>query len=118
MGYADPVELNSVRSALEASDFSDAIVQYFGTASDVLIRIPPREGLNSAAISNEILDMLNSTGQSVSMRRVEFVGPQVGDELAEDGGLAMIYALLGNTRLCCPKISDALFSRRYRGIGS
>jgi preprotein translocase subunit SecF len=95
VGYADPVELDSVRSALEASDFSDAIVQYFGTASDVLIRIPPREGLNSATISNEILDMLNSAGQSVSMRRVEFVGPQVGEELAENGGLAMIYALLG-----------------------
>jgi preprotein translocase subunit SecF len=95
VGYADLVELDSVRSALETSDFSDAIVQYFGTASDVLIRIPPREGLNSAAISNEILDMLHSAGQSVSMRRVEFVGPQVGDELAENGGLAMIYALLG-----------------------
>jgi preprotein translocase subunit SecF len=95
VGYADPVELESVRSALEASDFSDAIVQYFGTASDVLIRVPPREGLNSATISNEILDMLNSAGQSVSMRRVEFVGPQVGEELAENGGLAMIYALMG-----------------------
>jgi preprotein translocase subunit SecF len=95
VGYADPVYLDNIRSALKSSDFSDAVVQYFGTASDVLIRIPPREGLNSAVISNEILDLLRSTGQSVKMRRVEFVGPQVGDELAEDGGLAMIYALLG-----------------------
>ena len=92
--YAETVKLDNVRSALQSANFKDATVQYFGTASDVMIRIPPREGLNSANISSEIFNSL-SAGQQVSLRRVEFVGPQVGDELAEDGGLAMIYALLG-----------------------
>ncbi len=94
-GYAEAVELDRVRSALQDSAFGDAVVQYFGSASDVLIRVAPKEGLNSAAISGEIFNLLEGTGQSVEMRRVEFVGPQVGDELTEDGGLAMLYALLG-----------------------
>jgi len=95
VGYKDAVELDDVRAAIQETLFDDAVIQYFGSASDVLIRISPREGLNSAAISNEILNKLREAGQSVDMRRVEFVGPQVGDELTEDGGLAMIYALIG-----------------------
>jgi preprotein translocase subunit SecF len=95
VGYKDAVELDDVRAAIQETLFDDAVIQYFGSASDVLIRISPREGLNSAAISNEILNKLREAGQSVDMRRVEFVGPQVGDELTEDGGLAMIYALFG-----------------------
>jgi len=95
VGYKDAVELDDVRAAIQETLFDDAVIQYFGSASDVLIRISPREGLNSAAISSEILNKLREGGQSVDMRRVEFVGPQVGDELTEDGGLAMIYALIG-----------------------
>ncbi len=95
VGYKDAVELDDVRAAIQETLFDDAVIQYFGSASDVLIRISPREGLNSAAISNEILNKLREAGQSVDMRRIEFVGPQVGDELIEDGGLAMIYALFG-----------------------
>lgn len=94
LGYQETVELNNVRSTLADSMFSDAVVQYFGSAKDVLIRIAPKEGLNSAAISNELIDLLKITGQTADLRRVEFVGPQVGEELTEDGGLAMIYALL------------------------
>ena len=72
-------------------------MQYFGSTRDVLIRIAPREDLklNSADISNEIIRLLEVAGQKVQVRRVEFVGPQVGDDLAQDGGLAMIYALFG-----------------------
>ena len=95
VGYTEAVELESIRSALVASEFGDATAQYFGSASDVLIRFAPREGSNTAEISGAILELLRAGGQSVEMRRVEFVGPQVGEELTEDGGLAMIYALLG-----------------------
>jgi preprotein translocase subunit SecF len=95
VGYDEAVQLESIRSGLAASEFGEATVQYFGSASDVLIRVAPREGVNTAEISGLILELLRSGGQAVEMRRVEFVGPQVGEELTEDGGLAMIYALLG-----------------------
>ena len=95
VGYSESVDLTQVRDALVNSEFSSAVVQYFGSANDVLIRIPPSEGLNNADISSRILNVLSGTGQNVDMRRIEFVGPQVGEELKNDGGLAMIYALLG-----------------------
>ena len=95
VGYDKAVGLESIRSGLAASEFGEATVQYFGSASEVLIRVAPREGVNTAEISSSILELLRSGGQVVEMRRVEFVGPQVGEELTEDGGLAMLYALLG-----------------------
>jgi len=93
--YAAPVELDNVRKQLQDSEFRGGIVQYYGTAQDVMIRLPPREDLNSADISEKVIQLLDSADNKVEMRRVEFVGSQVGDELAEDGGLAMIYALIG-----------------------
>jgi len=95
VGYMQEADLTKIRNILVQSEFSDAIVQYYGSATDVLVRIPPHEGLNSADISNKLIELLGSTGKSIEIRKVEFVGPQVGDELKEDGGLAMIYALLG-----------------------
>ena len=95
VGYSESVDLESIRTSLINSEFKDAVTQYFGSANDVLIRIPPSEGLNSADISNRILSLLKDTGSNVEMRRIEFVGPQVGEELKDDGGLAMIYALMG-----------------------
>ena len=95
LGYAGPADLSAIRTILSQSEFSDAQVQYFGTATDVMVRVPPRPGLNNADISNNLLQLLGGSGESIEMRRVEFVGPQVGDELKEDGGLAMIYALVG-----------------------
>jgi preprotein translocase subunit SecF len=95
VGYSEAVDLAQVRNALSNSEFSSAVVQYFGSANDVLIRIPPSEGLNSADISSKTLNVLSGTGQNLEMRRIEFVGPQVGEELKNDGGLAMIYALIG-----------------------
>ena len=92
-GYADAVDLGQVRDALVNSEFNNAVVQYFGSANDVLIRIPPTDGLNNADISSKILDVLSTTGEGIEMRRIEFVGPQVGDELKNDGGLAMLAAL-------------------------
>ena len=94
VGYPEAVELDKIRASLSDSKFQKAVVQYFGTADDVLIRVPPTEDLNSADISSQLLELLQQGGQQAEMRRVEFVGPQVGDELTEDGGLAMVYALL------------------------
>lgn len=93
-GYSRPVELTAVREALESSEYSDAVVQHFGTSRDVLVRIAPQEGRNSAGISDDVLAILKSSStDTVEMRRIEFVGPQVGEELREQGGLAMLIAL-------------------------
>ncbi len=91
-----PVDLDAVRDVMEKADFDSAMVQYFGSAHEVLIRLAPREDLSSAEISTKVLETLKSDyPNEVEMRRIEFVGPQVGDELTEDGGLAMLYALFG-----------------------
>lgn len=95
LGYSHAVDLTPVRATLEDQGFAGAVVQHFGTASDILIRIPPHENASNAEISNIIMDALKaSESNDIQMRRVEFVGPQVGEELANDGGLAMIYALI------------------------
>ncbi len=95
VGYPQGVELNGIRQALEQDGYDGAVVQHFGTASDVLIRIAPREGVSSAQLSDNVINTLTIQNSAVEMRRVEYVGPQVGDELTNDGGLAMIYALIG-----------------------
>ena len=95
VGYNGSVELGPVREALKSSGYDDAIVQHFGTSKDVLIRLPVLDADDDKAkLSNRVLDALASTGKP-EMRRVEFVGPQVGDELRDKGGLAMLYALIG-----------------------
>lgn len=95
VGYAESADLSQVRSNLENGGFEGAIVQHFGTSQDVLIRLSPQESEGTADISSKVLGALESGGQDVEMRRVEFVGPQIGDELTEDGGLAMLAALFG-----------------------
>ena len=83
-----------MRSTLADDGFDGAVVQHFGTTRDVLIRIAPREDVSDAELSTELIETLRSgTAQTLDVRRVEFVGPQVGEELREDGGLAMLYAL-------------------------
>ena len=94
VGYQQTVELEQVRALLAATEFSDAAVQYFGSARDILIRVAQVAGKNSADISSDIIAVLNQSGHAVEIRRVEFVGPQVGEDLQEDGGLALIYALI------------------------
>ena len=94
VGYPAPVDIPDVRIALDAAGFAGAEVQHFGTSSDVLIRIAPQEGLNSAETSTRVLDALAKTNEAVEMRRVEFVGPKVGSELVEQGGLALIFVVL------------------------
>ncbi len=95
VGYSDSVQLEPVRGALLASGLDDAIVQHFGTTRDVLIRLPVAESdRDKSSLSNKVIRALESTG-SLEVRRVEFVGPQVGGELRDKGGLAMLYALFG-----------------------
>lgn len=95
VAYAEPAELGAIRDLLENSGFDDAQVQHFGTVRDVLIRIAPRTDRASAELSEEVLAALRTADATIETRRVEFVGPQVGEELAEQGGLAMLYALIG-----------------------
>lgn len=96
VSYQKPVELPQLRNDLADAGFGDAVAQHFGSAEEVLIRIAPREGMNSAQLSNQVMDALNAASETkVDLRRVEFVGPQVGDELTEDGALAVLYALFG-----------------------
>ncbi len=95
-GYQNDVNLDIVRTALEDAKFKDAQVQNFGSSKDIIVRIAPREDVNKATIGDNILHVLKSTSDNeVTMRRVEFVGPQVGDELRDDGGIALLVALGG-----------------------
>jgi preprotein translocase subunit SecF len=96
VGYQEPVDLAQVREALGKGGFQDAVVQYFGSSRDVIIRLPPLEKQGGSDLSERVFRSLSqaATGR-VELRRVEFVGPQVGEELAEDGGLAVLYALVG-----------------------
>ncbi len=91
IGYQEAADLNDIRERLGNSDFKDAVVQNFGTPRDVLIRLAASSELAKADVSSKVLEIL----PGAEMRRVEFVGPQVGEELTEDGGLAILYALIG-----------------------
>lgn len=95
VGYQDAVELQQIRQALAVQDFADATVQHFGTSRDVLVRLAPRKDVTSVQLSNKAFAAIKGVAEGAELRRVEFVGPQVGDELTEDGGLAMLYALIG-----------------------
>ena len=96
VGYPQAVDLGEVRTILEQGGYGDALVQNFGSLTDVLIRLPVIESENMAEISNQVVALLQAEQtDAIEVRRVEFVGPQVGEELAEDGGLAMVYALIG-----------------------
>jgi len=94
IGYPDTAELSEVRSALGEHGFDSAVVQHFGTSKDVLIRLAVSED-STADISTKVLNALEETGSDLDLRRIEFVGPQIGSELAEDGGLALLAALAG-----------------------
>lgn len=92
IGYDQPANLDDIRGRLDNAGFGDAVVQNFGSSEDVLIRLAPREGKKASELSNTIMEVLGIGPDN--MRRVEFVGPNVGEELTEQGGLAMLVALL------------------------
>jgi len=96
VGFSEAVELEGLRNLLDAQGMQGAVVQHFGSSKDVLIRLLPDDSLNNAELSTKILGIIsNQYSQQADLRRVEFVGPQVGEELTEDGGLAMLYAMFG-----------------------
>jgi len=95
VAYPETADLGELRQVLADAGYPDAQVQHFGTSRDVLIRIAPQEGRDRAELSDEVLSALMAADNAVEKRRVEFVGPQVGEELTEQGGLAMLYALIG-----------------------
>ncbi len=95
LGYAEAADLDEARTLLDNSEFAGAIIQNYGSASEVLIRLAPVAELDNAEVGNRVLAVLKQGGQQIEMRRIEFVGAQVGDELAESGGLATLFALLG-----------------------
>jgi len=95
VAYAQAADLNKIREAMAKLGFSEASVQNFGTSRDVLIRLPVKQGLTSAKLSELVMQELRKDDKTVNMRRVEFVGPQVGRELLENGALALLFVSLG-----------------------
>ncbi|WP_404397332.1 protein translocase subunit SecF [Idiomarina loihiensis] len=95
VGFESAADLSRVRGALDESDFGDAVVQNYGSQEEILIRLEPREGVKAEQLGTTILESLRAEfDQTVEMRRIEFVGPNVGDEFIEQGGLAMLTALI------------------------
>jgi len=94
VGYQESTDVDRVRQALEKAGFK-AEVQNFGSSRDVLIRMHPEKGRTSADTSQKVMELLKAEGKPVELRRVEFVGPQVGEELAEYGALALLVTAVG-----------------------
>lgn len=95
VSYSQPADLAQVRSSIAALDYGDAQVQNFGTARDVLIRLPVKGSQTSAEQSQHVLQALKAASADVELRRTEFVGPQVGKELASDGLMALAFVIIG-----------------------
>ena len=91
VGYQQTADLENIRTKLASANYTGTNVQYFGSDTEVLIQLEP-QAISSAKLSSSIIQML---GEGIDMRRVEFVGPKVGEELTNDGGLALLYALIG-----------------------
>lgn len=95
VGFEQAADLTQLRTVLTENGYSDAVVQYYGSSRDIVIRLGVREDVKAEMLGNDLITLLeNSTAQKVDMRRIEFVGASVGDELAEQGGLAMLTALI------------------------
>ncbi len=93
--YAQPADLNKVRAQLTDMGMHEVLVQNFGSSYDVLIQVPLKQNVAGANLSDQVLGKLRSQDASVEMLRVEFVGPQVGKELVEDGALALLLVAIG-----------------------
>lgn len=93
VGAPEPINLAEVRSTLGETGFDDAQVQNFGSPEEALVRVAPREGREASAVGQEVFDTLAAQMPDLNLRRIEFVGPQVGNELRDESGLAMLMAL-------------------------
>jgi preprotein translocase subunit SecF len=95
VGFEQAADLTKIREVMDSNGYDDAVVQLYGSSRDVVIRLAEREGLKVEMLGNQVISALEKgTGQKMEMRRIEFVGGSVGDELAEQGGLAMLTALI------------------------
>jgi preprotein translocase subunit SecF len=95
VSYSQPADVNKVRGIVAGLGFSDVQVQNFGTARDVMIRLPAQKGVSSAQQSESVMTALKADTADATMRRTEFVGPQVGEELATDGLKALAFVVIG-----------------------
>lgn len=95
VNYQQPAELDSIRQSIASLGYTDFQVQNFGTSQDVMIRLPIQEGVTSAAQSEKVMQALQQVDPGVELRRVEFVGPQVGSELFSNGLKAFFFVVLG-----------------------
>jgi len=95
VAYSKPANLDEIRKSVEGLGFNDIQVQSFGTAQDVMIRLPAQHGVNATAQSERVVAALKTQDADIKLQRVEFVGPQVGDELAHDGLMALAMVVIG-----------------------
>jgi preprotein translocase subunit SecF len=95
VSYPQPANLDAIRKTLEEQEVAEVAVQSFGTSKDVLIRVPLKGETNSAKLSEQLFSALKAQDSAAELRRVEFVGPQVGKELYESGGLALMLVIAG-----------------------
>src|SRR5690606_23864252 len=96
VNYPDPPRIEEIRQKLSSEGYSDAQVQNFGSSRDILVRLPNRDDLDTDRVSERVLATLKAIdGPAPELRRVEFVGPQVGKELAADGGMALLFVMIG-----------------------
>ncbi|HYC41841.1 MAG TPA: protein translocase subunit SecF [Noviherbaspirillum sp.] len=93
--YTKPADLEGIRKNIEGLGYTDTQVQSFGTAQDVMIRLPARKDVSSAQQSEKVMAALKAQDEAVKLQRVEFVGPQVGEELAQDGLTALAMVIIG-----------------------
>ncbi len=93
--YAQSADLDKVRGQLGSIGLNDALVQNFGSSKDVLIQIPLKQNKAGAKLSEQVMEGLRQQDASVELRRVEFVGPQVGKDLVENGAMALLLVSLG-----------------------
>ncbi|HUM99088.1 MAG: protein translocase subunit SecF [Halothiobacillaceae bacterium] len=95
VGYNKAADLEAIRAVLKKNEFPEAVVQYFGSSESVMIRLPPAKTGNQNQLADHVLSVLKTEDAGVTMRRVEYVGPAVGKELFNSGGLAMLVVLAG-----------------------
>ena len=93
--YKQAADLEAIRGGLAKANFQDVTVQNFGSSRDVLIRMPLKSAQSSAAVGNDVMTALQTSAPGAQLQRVEFVGPQVGEELAQDGTLALLLVIVG-----------------------
>jgi preprotein translocase subunit SecF len=95
VSYPQPADVSGIRAHLARAGYADVSVQNFGTSRDVLVRLPVKAGVTSAQLSEQVIAVLKQRDATVLLKRVEFVGPQVGNELYEDGALALLVVSIG-----------------------